>query len=275
MPASATLEASLVIPIFIFAIMSVMYLIQIVGLQLNISQALYNNSRKVSKYAYVCEHKENSEKGDDSSEYKQVIKEGLGISLATGMVLNELGDDFISKSHIVGGKVGFNFLASKILDNNQDIELTVKYAVKNPFVLFGKSTFTFNQSAVSCAWLGREPGQEYGAQGEKDMIVYITVNGEVYHKSKTCTYLQPSVKSLSYGEIDKARNSNGGKYYICEKCEKASGYKGDKSVTSKTIYITDYGDRYHTDINCSNINRNILAVPFSSVSERRACSKCG
>lgn len=278
--ASSTVEASIVIPLFIYAIMTITYLIQIVGLQVKVQQVLYNESRKMAKYVYAYEEinrhntSENQKKelikaGKDSEkDCQSILENGIGIGVAETLFLSELGIEYIENSHIVGGAAGFNMMDSKIMSENNMINIIVTYAVKNPFDIFGIGIMTFTQSASTNAWLGdsNNTGQSNATKNSNETIVYITPNGSVYHTNRNCSYLILSIHEIPASQLENERNESGGKYYACEKC-------GDKSVAGK-YYITDYGDRYHTTVNCSSLMRNVMAVKLSTVSDREQCSKC-
>ena len=80
----------------------------------------------------------------------------------------------------------------------------------------------------------------YEKEGLSDMgndTVYVTENGLVYHKD-----------------------------YHCEHCMKGN---------AGTIYITNFGDRYHSSLSCSGLKRTIYAIPVSEAAGKGACSKCG
>ena len=76
---------------------------------------------------------------------------------------------------------------------------------------------------------------------------------------------ESSIRQITQEQLDTARNSSGAKYYLCERCGKRSG---------SGIYITDYGEKYHYDKNCSGLKRSIFSVPLSEVQDKGACSKC-
>ena len=98
-------------------------------------------------------------------------------------------------------------------------------------------------------------------------MVFITASGTVYHLNRNCTYLNPSVEAVSAEEVTGLRNQSGGRYYACESCGKA-GVQGQ-------VYITQYGDSYHSRIHCSGLKRTIYTVPLSQTDGRGRCSKCG
>ena len=280
--ASSTVEASIVIPLFIYAIMTVAYLIQIVGFQVKVQQALYNECRKMAKYIYAYEmiNKQNTsesqkqdlieadENGDKDEGSSSILENGIGVGVAQTLFLSELGIEYIKNSHIVGGVAGFYMLDSKIMSQNNMIHIVVTYTVRNPYDIFGIGIMTFTQSASTNAWLGDtyNTDESKNISNTDETIVYITPSGSVYHTNRNCSYLILSIHEIPQNQLDYQRNESGGKYYGCEKC----GNKKSEGI----FYITDYGDRYHTTINCSAIMRNVMAVQLSMVLDRRQCSKC-
>ena len=113
-------------------------------------------------------------------------------------------------------------------------------------------------------WTGYISG---GGGTDKETIVYITDYGLVYHQDMYCTYLELSIRAVKPEEIETLRNQSGGKYYACSSCK-------NKEETEGILYVTDYGDRYHTSLECSKVKRNIYAVPLDEVYGLGGCSKC-
>lgn len=134
-----------------------------------------------------------------------------------------------------------------------------------PFQALGFKQTSVVRKAKVRAWVGYT-GESFFT-GEKDAIVYMTPTGTVYHKSRDCTYLALTTRSISSEALEGERNASGGKYTACEYCVK-------KAKESTTVYITDYGSSYHYSVNCQGLRRTIMAVPLSEVGGRRCCSKC-
>lgn len=277
--ASATVEASIVIPLFIYAVMTITFLLQIIGIQLQVKQALYNETRKIAKYMYIYNEVDNKNdekkittdeiQRDDSDDiYKSIIKNGINSGILELLFRKEVGDEFIGKSYIVGGNFGFHMNLSTIKDKSNKINIVVTYTIKNPFDIFGYSLNTITQNASTYAWVGNESfdKDEETKNSDNDKLVYITPSGEVYHTNKNCTYLVFSIHEISNYDLENQRNLSGGKYYACEKC-------GNFDTNGK-YYITDFGDRYHTTKSCSSIMRNIITVKLSQVADKQQCSKC-
>ncbi len=98
--------------------------------------------------------------------------------------------------------------------------------------------------------------------------VYITKNGTVYHSTKECSHLIVHISKIAYGQIDEARNDSGGKYSSCEFC-------GNKKLQKDSyVFITEDGNRYHTELKCSAISRYVIEVDVKEVGERKPCSGC-
>lgn len=97
-------------------------------------------------------------------------------------------------------------------------------------------------------------------------VFYVTENGLVYHKDYHCSYLDLSIRMTHMGTVSDLRNESGGRYYPCEHCMKGN---------AGTIYITNFGDRYHSSLSCSGLKRTIYAIPVSEAAGKGACSKCG
>jgi hypothetical protein len=250
-PASATLEAALVLPLYIYAVLAVTYLLQILNIKAAVRNALYEDVRQLSRYAVVAA---------ESKTVSSVMYE----QLARKFLLENLSDSFFENSGITGGKWGISFGGSSFLKENNEITVRVTYYLKNPFDIFGIGKTKISQQFTGRAWLG-ETTAEYESTDEKK--VYITQEGSVYHESKSCSYLNLSIVSISFDSVGLRRNADGSKYYACEQC--AGGVK------PSTVYITSYGNRYHTDRNCSGLKRSVFCVPLSEASDRRACKKCG
>lgn len=132
------------------------------------------------------------------------------------------------------------------------------------FLSFGRRPVF--QQAVVRAWVGYTRESFAGKTGGQ--MVYMTPAGEVYHRSRDCTYLRLTIRTLSAEELETARNESGGKYSPCEYCVK-------NAVSGGIVYITDYGSSYHYSSVCQGLKRTVMAVPLSQVTGMGCCSRCG
>ena len=115
--------------------------------------------------------------------------------------------------------------------------------------------------------------QEEHAQEEADeeeTVVYVTENGEVFHRSLQCRILKIRPVAVPASEVGALRNNSGGKYYPCDYC--CHG----RPVSEGLVYITDDGIRYHADRDCGEITRYVRKIAFSEAQGKyRPCFYCG
>ena len=137
---------------------------------------------------------------------------------------------------------------------------------KLPYTAVGFGSRGTVQKVTVRSWVGYT-GESFQAGG-KEELVYRTPEGEVYHRSRDCTYLRLTIRSVTSAELSGLRNESGGKYMPCEYCVR-------KQQAGMLVYITDYGSSYHNKNTCQGLKRTIMAVPLSQVGGLRGCSRCG
>ena len=151
---------------------------------------------------------------------------------------------------------------------DRNIDVALRYELKLMYNIFGINNIPVIARAVISRWSGvtRIEQSDEGVD-EDTSCVYITKNGTVYHIYKDCTYLSIKLTRVKYGEIGDKRNSSGGKYCPCSVCCK------NKTVM-EYIYISKYGECYHSDNKCKKIYHNITEASPEEVKDRTLCSKC-
>lgn len=303
---SMTVEAALVLPLFIFFFANILFFFEMIRLQSNMLAALHQTGTEISEYAYFYRYGL-EDLSDITGSFLQPEqdegegeKRGEGTEVAPGSILNStaasygislmmsetyvrsrvnslLGRDYLDHTCLEGGSGGISYLRSRILAGAFDIRdrdhvyLVADYRVKPLISLLAPTGFSLQSRYYGHAWVGYSLGAEEDGQVQEnegtEPIVFITPTGTVYHRSRSCTYLSPSVKAVSALQVRSLRNDSGGKYYPCEACRPGAG---------GTVYITSYGNRYHSSSACRSLKRTILEVPLSSVEDHmKACSKCG
>lgn len=252
--AVATVEASLVMPLFIYATVAVMYMLQILMVKQDINTAGYNCVRTLTKYSYV---------------YKALTDSDKEVTFLTayGIMLSELGADYAKEHGIVGGNAGIVLIGTDLLKEQGGIDVKVTYQVRNPFDIFGIGVVTVSQTFSGQGWLGDKSVSADIGSGDNERLVYITTYGSVYHTSEECAYINLSVSQVSAKEISGRRNQNGSRYYPCEYCLVDANTPGE-------VYITNYGSRYHGYADCTAIRRTVIRIPISKAAGRRICEKC-
>lgn len=240
---SITVEAALAVPIFFLAVVSLLYLMEIMAIQSAIRCGLQSAGKQAMEDAYAVTVLIPSRLEQD--------------------IVSAVGQKRLERSIVVGGSSGLSCGKSYMSAATGIGEVKVSYRVRLPIPVFAVPPIVYEESMRIKAWTGYERS---GFGSEKDEIVYITETGMVYHKDYHCTHLELSIRMVQASEIDSLRNEGGGKYHKCESCGKGA---------SGGVYITNTGDRYHSSLSCSGLKRTVYAVPISEAAGKGACSRCG
>lgn len=139
----------------------------------------------------------------------------------------------------------------------------IKASQKLPFG--GLRLRTYQQMQCS-----RYEGVSMAAQSDGTGWVYLTERGSVYHENAMCSYLKPTILSYTRAQAQEQRNRSGEKYYACEGC-----CKGGESPAAGVVYLSPYGNRFHTARDCPKLKRSVRRVRREEVGNLPPCSKCG
>lgn len=270
---SMTLEAAILLPLFLFFMITILSLMDMLYFYGILEQRLHQVAKKMAVYApatmlsaeVLAGNTEDNEINTDSGDIGSIAATILGEQYVKNSLINGLIQQELHSSGVIGKSEGLNFLYSRIMTEGDVIDLVVSYEIEPQNNFFFLPAYpVFNRCRVR-AWTGYEvaSGSENDA-GER--IVYITETGIVFHLTKTCTYLDLSIRSVENSELDLYRNLSGGVYTACELC-------GDGEA--EIYFITDYGKCYHTSLTCSGLKRTITEIPISQVGDKSACSRCG
>ncbi len=259
--ASITLETSLILPLFLFAMINLLSMLDIIRLYSNIEMVLHQAGKEMAVYAYAYE------KIVDSDNTVLDMIESIGYSnlYVKEKLIKELDKNYLNSSPLVKGENGISLLQSQIMKDDM-IDLVAEYKVKPVIGMIGFRQMPLINRCRMRSWTGYDNTKGAGKAEDNDTIVYVAENGTVYHTNRSCTHLILSIKKTSLQKISTLRNENGGKYYPCEIC-------GNDS-TSNIVYITEQGDRYHKNSECSGLKRTIYAISIHEVGNRKECYRC-
>lgn len=235
--ASITLEAAVVIPLFFFAVMCLVYMLEMMAIQMTIHHALHSVGKEIAQEAY-----------------NSPMISTYGIEQR---VIRNIGEERLADSMVAGGVAGMDCSHSASNWNTAVIDLSVRYELEIPVLFFRIPLVTREETLRVKGWTGYANGAE--GQGQKQMV-YVTDYGLVYHEDMACTYLEMSIRTIRPEDAKE-------QYAACEFCKR-------ENKEGNTYYVTDYGQRYHTTLDCSRIKRNIYAVPLEEAYALGGCSKC-
>ena len=258
---SMTLEASLALPFFLFAVLNILFAVNIIGTQSRINAAMHQVGNKLAFAGYAYENT-----------VADILPDGLAGVVVTegyakGQIVEYVGSSYLENSCVKGGAGGLSLIGSSLMGAEDIIDLRITYRVR-PFAgLMGFDGFLMSQRYYGRAWTGYDAAGSVGGGTQEDPMVYITKTGTAYHLDRNCTYLNPKIKTAPAQSVTDLRNASGGKYAPCGSC--GAGGSGNQ------VYITDYGSSYHKRLDCPGLKRTIYTVPLSEVGGRGRCSKCG
>ena len=263
--ASMTVEASLVLPLFIFFFVNVMTLFNIVKVQSDMEAALHQTGNEMSLMAFDLRFGEGLA-GRNGRSGLASIAGAAGVVYAREKIREYLGEG-IDKSCVTEGYEGISFLQSRVMLGNDNIDIVMDYNVHPMIPVVGFKDFPVEARYYGHAWTGYDISAGFTAQENEEEMVYVTEHGEVYHRSIDCEHLHLKPRSVDVSEIGSLRNNDRKKYYSCEYC-------GDH-IGAGNVFITGYGEKYHSSLNCPGLKRKIYTIPLSEVGSRRPCSSCG
>ena len=258
--AGLTVEAACILPLFLWAVLAALYLIEVSVVQVRLVGGIHEAGRKMALLSYgIYGGTSEEEKGTGVGE---VVGGALTAVYAKNLILKkaELGETLLKENVKVS-------LVTSDFSDKDIIDLRVMSRIQLPIPVYRLRGLKFLERGRVRAWTGRSPSEET-AEGEETEgeTVYVALNGSVYHRDPDCSYIKVSIKSASVAEMERKRSSDGSKYYPCS-CYGAH--------PSPTVYYTRFGNRYHGSLGCSALKRTAQKVPLSSVSGWKACSKCG
>lgn len=245
MQGSITVEAAFALPLFFLAVISLMYMIEVLSIRTSIRSGMQCAAKNAAEEAY-----------------RNTFAEPRSLEAD---IVKAVGSERLNRSIVEGGSGGIRCEKSRMSALTAVLDLKVEYRIRLPIPAFLNLSVPMEEQMRVKGWSGYVKTGFFETDEE---TVYVTETGVVYHRDYHCNYLELSIRMVTADSIDGLRNKEQGKYYPCEHCAE----KG----TQKGVYITDYGNRYHNSLNCSGLKRTIYAVPLSEASVGRgACTKCG
>ena len=240
---SVTIEASFGIPLFLFAVLCLIWLIELQSIRFSIANAAQNAAKSAAEDTAVISV--------------------LNVWKLKSDIVALTGEERLDRSIIKGGKEGISCMGSYVSPQTGEMNIRVSYEIQLPIPVIGQPSAKLEQSFKISAWNGYMSG---GSGSDGADIVYVTDNADVYHEDYRCSHLHLSIRAVRYDEIQEIRNEGGGIYHACEKC----GFGNPVG----SVYITDTGDRYHNSLSCSGLKRTIHAVKRTEIIGLGGCSRC-
>ena len=251
---SATVEAALILPLFIMAAVVFFWMGNLLQTRLIVYDAMQDTAQCLAEYQYAYSYVQDE---------KTVDLPGNGVNVLTvkERLQHYLDISPVDASCIVGGTGGILVTRSAYSEADGCIDLKLRYKLQINVPFFGELTWKVQEQIRQRAFIGM---QLENNETEENRYVYITETGEVYHTSRTCYHIKLTIQQIPDGELsDRYLNLS-----PCERC-------AEGRTTDGTVYITETGDRYHLSVSCSGLKRTVMRVKQKNVGSIPPCSNCG
>lgn len=276
---SMTVEAALVTPIVLYATTIFFYFFQLMNLQLNLQTALTQVGKEYTRNAYLTQHivedfvEEPNERLQWLIDYFK-IGEQIQASIYKRKLKKYVDLSYINETMIVNGFDGLKIEAMQDYFDDGVVDLVLTYQYKMKALFFFPGEISCVQRVHMNNWIGKEVPLKLELQDEepsKELEVYVSKTGKVYHWYENCSHIKLSVKKASFSSLDGKKNKNGSKYLPCSSC-----MEHPSKLENGSVYITDYGTNYHQNKKCSRIKRTVDTITFSQAEKegRTLCSRC-
>lgn len=288
-----TLEASLALPIFAFAVYTLVFFFQVIAAQDCLHYYATKIAQNMSSYGiitnYVMDFIEEEDTGTklaeklndtDGTIFSELFEASdvtnILTSTTSGFMLKESLKPYVKDHHAIknciqGGYEGISFLGSSLFDEEECIQVVLQYKLQLPIWKEILPVFPVVQRVRIRVFNGHAVPSSLKTETEEDEAgeyVYITPNGSVYHTNVNCSHIKINIQSVDSKTVPFLFNSYHNAYRACELCiNKASLPQG-------IVYITESGDCFHSSRACSGIKRTVTKVLLSEVGVRSECSRC-
>lgn len=248
--ASMTVEAVVALPVFLFFLLNLASLMEMMRLHGNLQLALWNAGNQTALYGSLLEN-----------ETATALFSGAYIK---GRMTSILGREYLEESPLENGAAGMVVWANPLQDEEDILDVTVSYRVAPVSSFMGSPAFYMSNHYYAHLW----NGYNVTADEPEAEMVYVTETGTVYHGSRDCTHLSLSVRKVPSGDLGQQRNQWGRTYGACAKCAMGE--------MPETLCITGEGECYHYDEKCAALKRTVIVLPLTEAQKSyRSCSRCG
>lgn len=233
----ATVEATLILPLFIFGMLMIYHMIQCRLTENIIYDAAVETAEYIALLGYLNED---------------------GIYMPELYFSGYVDDEDKVKKYVTGGLAGIDFFGSRYDMDDGYFTLNVNYTLKVGAPFMPDVNKSKNITITGRFYVGNTEENADKASGD-EVYVYITDNMEVYHSTRLCSHLNLTIK---IADIEDALKQG---YEPCEYC----GGKAEEKVL-----VTDSGNKYHAFAGCSGLKRTIYKVKLSETGGVPACTRC-
>ncbi len=276
---SLTVEAAFVVPVVFLSLYLFLQLFVFLRIQADMQGSMNSVIRHLAEYGTIY-----SELDSMNAEQAEDWLAKFGVDTAIGKIAGQSYMGYLLRkevsgkpwiSFIRGGVDGIGTSGSLMFDDDGRLELVAEYEFSPSVGLLPMGSLHVIQKAAGKSFHGKNraehktPAQEdEETEDPEEETVYVAENGTVFHTMAGCTYLKLVIQTVSPEAISSLRNENGEIYRQCTYC--------DYTPVGTEVYVTSYGNRYHTRISCGELKRTVRSMKRKEAEEAglHICSKC-
>ena len=255
--ASMTVEATILLPLFLFFVLSMGNAIEMIRLHSKMELSMWDVGRHIATYGHMLLNEEETGGVTFSAEL-------LAGVYAKSHAEEMLGEDYLETTPLKNGADSLHFWETQLLDNGC-FEVVATYEVQPDWEMLGIRPFRMANRYYGHLWNGYDI--EMASYAGERSWVYVAENGMVFHENRDCTHLRLSVRAVAFSEVCEKRNNYGERYVMCQMCQ--------KNQTQGTVYIADNGDCYHYSRTCAGLKRTVYTILRGEAKGYQPCSRCG
>lgn len=156
---------------------------------------------------------------------------------------------------------------SALNGNDNLIILREAYTLTPVIGFFPGLSVSVEDEIMLHSFTGYTGNAERSNDRDEEEYVYVTETGTKYHVNPDCSHINICPKTIDAGDLNSLRNNDGCRYQKCHVCHPQK---------SGILFVTDYGDSYHCDSNCSALKRTVRMIPLKEAlaDGYTPCSKC-
>jgi hypothetical protein len=255
---SATIEASIVIPLLIMLV----YALFTFGNFLITRSVIYEGFQETAQYMAEYEYLyEKIDAGIVGATDAGIIETAINTSGMYKKLEEFIDDAELVSRYVDGGISGIKCRSTYFNSTDGYVYMEISYRLRSEIALFGSFGMDITEKLRQKAYLGVI---STGIAEAEETYVYVAENGRVYHRSRSCYHIALSIKPIGINELRTTYDN----LEPCKYCAR------NKSCTGK-IYITKTGDKYHYNLSCSGLKRTVSRVKLSEANGLPPCSNCG
>jgi len=248
-----TVEAAIVMPLFLFFLFNMGYVMEFIRFHGNVEMALWDAGERMTVYGCLQE---------DPGE--NILSDVVSDVWMRSQLIESLGKEYLDNSPLTNGTKSLLVVSDLSHDHKDCVEFKVVSTVGPLGELAGFGNLIIEHRYYGHLWNGYDVSEADGQHGED--IVYVTENGVVYHENLNCSYLRLAVKEVSLQEAYLSRNAEGDHYKVCLIC-------GGEDMGSN-VYITEDGTAIHFNRACPGLKRTVHSIPRNQAFDYTPCHRC-